>query len=140
VSALAKLFPNATPRPWTGPRGGIKAPDGDFIFDDVVWIRNGMKNLARTSSCPLSDGENVRMVLHAVNTYDARDEALREAGKVLEKIEEEICMARLRILDLVKRTANRSEEIVQAVTYCSLALDVLREKRPAIESALAVKP
>lgn len=77
-SALSRLFPNADARPWTCEV---------FHEDDEGEVPDAAKNgalIPEASTVPYGDGDamseaNVRLIVHAVNTYDARDAALREA-------------------------------------------------------------
>jgi hypothetical protein len=72
MSESTKLFPNATKRPW------------EMVAVAVVGTRlsateEGVKRAAEAAF----EADNILLTLHAVNTYDARDEALREATKAI---------------------------------------------------------
>jgi hypothetical protein len=66
VSASAKLFPNATERPWL---------DGD------------LRHVVTATGSFMAREDDLRLAFHAVNTYDARDEALRHAALAFASIE-----------------------------------------------------
>lgn len=68
MSALGKRFPNATAL--AGSR---------VVFKSKQYTENGTEYVV----VPLEDW---KMANHAVNTYDARDEALREADRALKNI------------------------------------------------------